>query len=70
MSKSNKVKALRMLYGITQKELAEAVGISAPYLHDLENGHRRGTEEVRKRISEVLGADMSVVFPDVMKRGA
>lgn len=39
---------------MSQEELAKAVGISQPYLSDLEKGNRSGTEETIKRIMEVL----------------
>ena len=35
----------RLKRGISQKELARHLGITAPFVHDLENGHRRLKEK-------------------------
>lgn len=50
----NKIKKMRLKKKMSQEELAKAVGISQPYLSDLEKGNRSGTEETIKRIMEVL----------------
>ena len=39
---------------MSQEELAKRVGISQPYLSDLEKGNRTGTEETLKKIMEIL----------------
>ena len=39
------VRGARLAAGKKLREVAEAMGISAPYLCDLENGHRNWTEE-------------------------
>lgn len=51
----NNVKLIREATGLTQKALAEAAGISAPFLHDLENGNRNARPETWARIAKVLG---------------
>lgn len=40
--------------GLTQRQLAEAVGISTPYLSQLESGKRKGTTKVLSAIAEAL----------------
>ena len=50
----NKIKKMRLKKKMSQEELAKAVGISQPYLSDLEKGNRSGTEETIKKIMEVL----------------
>ena len=50
-----RIKALRMKQRISQKDLAQAAGISAPYLHDIENGSRRGSLTTLDRLAEALG---------------
>lgn len=51
----NNVKLIREATGLTQKALAEAASISAPFLHDLENGNRNARPETWARIAKVLG---------------
>jgi transcriptional regulator with XRE-family HTH domain len=51
----NNVKLIREATGMTQKALAEAASISAPFLHDLENGNRNARPETWARIAKVLG---------------
>lgn len=46
---------MRELAGLQQKELALMVGISAPYLHDLENNRRGAKPETIQRIADALG---------------
>jgi DNA-binding XRE family transcriptional regulator len=50
----NPIRVWREHRGLTQRQLAEAVGISAPYLSQLESGKRRGTTEVLSAIAEAL----------------
>lgn len=51
----NNVKLIRESKGLMQRALAEAAGISAPFLYDLENGNRNAKPETWERIAEVLG---------------
>ena len=51
----NNVKLIREATGLTQKALAEAASISAPFLHDLENGNRNASPETWARIAKALG---------------
>jgi DNA-binding XRE family transcriptional regulator len=39
---------------MTQKALAEAANVSAPFLYDLENGNRNAKPETWLRIAEAL----------------
>jgi DNA-binding XRE family transcriptional regulator len=50
----NPIKVWREYRGITQQQLAEAVGISTPYLSQIENQKRTGTTEVLKAIAKAL----------------
>jgi len=48
-----------------QKELAELVDISIPYLNDLYRGRKNGQEPVRRRIASALGYEDYETFLDV-----
>lgn len=50
-----KVRELREAQGLSLRALAEKVGVSAPFLSDLEHG-RRGTDKIPE-IAKALGAD-------------
>lgn len=51
----NKIKAIREAKGMTQKALAEAAKVSAPFMYDLENGNRNARPETWERIANALG---------------
>ena len=53
--KVNRIKEIRERKGLQQKELAKLVGLSAPYLHDLENDRRGAKQETLERIANGLG---------------
>ena len=51
---ANPVKVWREYRGLTQKKLADAAGISVPYLSQLETGKRKGSLEVYSSIAAAL----------------
>lgn len=57
----NNILLIRKTLRISQKELAQAVGVSAPYIYDLENGNRGATAETWERIAEALGCTVEQV---------
>ncbi|MEK5008821.1 helix-turn-helix transcriptional regulator [Bacillus sp. FSL K6-3312] len=52
-----KVKSEMYMRGITQKQLAEMLGVSAPYISDIINGKKKGrkAQEHAKHICKILG---------------
>jgi DNA-binding XRE family transcriptional regulator len=50
----NKVRVWREHRGMTAAALADAAGISTPYLSQIESGKRDGSIDVMKRISSAL----------------
>ncbi len=48
-----------------QRELAEMIGISPPYLNDLFQGRKSGSEELRRRIAEALDYQDYETFLDL-----
>lgn len=57
------VRDCRLAEHMTQRELAEAAGISVVYLSNIENGKRNPSISVAYRIADVLGRDVTDVFP-------
>jgi DNA-binding XRE family transcriptional regulator len=55
------IKVWREYRGFSQQELASAVGISAPYLSQIEAGKRTGSTEVLMAIAEALGVSLDDV---------
>lgn len=50
----NPIRVWREYRGISQQELAEGVGISVPYLSQLETGKRKGSLDVLAAVANVL----------------
>jgi|SRR6056297_2877137 len=60
-----KIGELRKRAGLTQAELAERVGVTRPYLSQLENGDRNVSARLHKRIVAALNVDPeTMVEPD------
>jgi DNA-binding XRE family transcriptional regulator len=57
----NPVKVWREYRGLTQKQLAEAAGISAAYLSQIETGKRNGKTAVLQAIARALNLDLDDV---------
>ena len=55
----NRIKEIREANGMMQKDLAELVSVSPPYLHDLENNRRGAKPETLQRIADVLGVSVN-----------
>jgi DNA-binding XRE family transcriptional regulator len=51
----NPIRVWREYRRLTQQQVAEAVGISVPYLSQIESGKRKGTVEVLSAIAKALG---------------
>ena len=51
----NRIREIREAHNITQKELADRVGISCPFLCDLEKNRRGAKPETLDRIAKCLG---------------
>ena len=49
---------------MTQKELAEAAGISQSYLSEIERGAREGTLSTIKAIAKALAVPLTVLTED------
>jgi len=54
----NKLRVWREHRGISAKELAEATGLAAPYISQLETGKREGTIETLKKLAAALRVDI------------
>ena len=55
------IKVWREYRGLTQQQLADMIGISKPYLSQLETGKRTGTTDVLSAIAEALKVSLEQV---------
>lgn len=61
---TNRVLQIRSEQSMTQRELAEAAGVSRPYLCDLENNRRGAKPETWERIANVLGVSVDELIAE------
>jgi DNA-binding XRE family transcriptional regulator len=58
----NPIKAWREYRGLTQQQLADAAGISKPYLSQIETGRRKGTTEILSAIAKTLNISLDEII--------
>lgn len=56
---------LRRKAGMTQPQLADALGISAVYVRKIERGDRRPGNKVAAKYVKFFGISANKIFPDV-----
>ncbi len=61
VGKENAIKVIRKFRGMTQAELAEASGISRPYLTEIETGKKDGSIRALKSIAGALDVSLEVL---------
>lgn len=59
----NPIKVWREFRGLSQHELADQVGISVPYLSQLETNRRKGSLEVLAGIANALNISLDTLIP-------
>lgn len=59
---SQALTVIRERRGLSLKELADAVGSSRGYLHDLEHGRRGGSPGKIKKLAEALGVPTAALI--------
>lgn len=64
MPKNLKLRAARALKDMTQKDLAEAVGVSRQTINAIENGDYNPTIKLCRQICRVLGKGLDELFGD------
>ena len=61
IGKENAIKAIRKHRGMTQDDLANAAGISRPYLTEIETGRKEGSIRSLKSIAEALDVPLEKI---------
>jgi DNA-binding XRE family transcriptional regulator len=58
----NPIKVWREFRGLTQQQLADAAGISKPYLSQIETGKRKGTVDILSAIAKALNVSLDDLY--------
>ncbi len=61
LGQSSSIKILRKHHGMTQGDLAEAAGISRPYLTEIETGRKDGSIRALKSIAGALDISLELI---------
>lgn len=62
LGEESKIKTLREYRRYNLTQLAEKLGISEAYLSQIENKKRKGSIDLYKKISQVLGVDIDLLI--------
>ena len=62
MSIGENIKRIRLERGLTQKQLAEIVGVTSPMITQIERGTRHATMELGKEIADALSCDINEFY--------
>jgi transcriptional regulator with XRE-family HTH domain len=66
------IKALRDAHGLSREQLATAVGKSTQLIGFIENGKRRATPEVCRKVADTLGVPLAAItvrnFKDIQDK--
>jgi DNA-binding XRE family transcriptional regulator len=57
------IKILRKFRGVTQTALAEAAGISRPYLTEIETGKKTGSVATLQALAKALAVNIDLITP-------
>ena len=62
LNEENPIKVYREHRGLTQKQLADRVGIQRAYLTEIETGRKSGSVKTLKAIAEALDVDLMLIL--------
>ncbi len=65
----DRIRRARMEGGLSQKELAERLGVSSPTVGQWESGRRNPKDETLQRIAAALGVDVYELKPPYLLNG-
>ncbi len=61
LAQDNPIKVIRKFRGLTQDDLAQAAGISRPYLTEIETGRKNGSVKAMKALASVLNVPIDAL---------
>lgn len=59
----NRLREIRILRGLSQRQLARTAGIHHPAINRIEGGQRTPTYRTMKKIAKALETDVFQIFP-------
>jgi len=62
LNEENPIKVYREYRELTQKQLADKVGVQRAYLAEIETGRKSGSVKTLKAIAEALGVDLTSIL--------
>ena len=62
LNEENPIKVYRKYRGLTQKQLADKVGVQRAYLAEIETGRKSGSVKTLKATAEALGVDLMSIL--------
>ena len=62
LNDENPIKVYREYRGLTQKQLADKVGVQRAYLAEIETGRKSGSVKTLKAIAEALDVDLTSIL--------
>lgn len=65
---SNPLYSYRKKKGLTQSEIARALGVSRQMVQMLETGDRGFTAEMAVKVEKMFGIDRVLIRPDIFRR--
>jgi transcriptional regulator with XRE-family HTH domain len=69
IAEGSRIRHARQSLGITLRELGEAMGVTAPFLHDVEHGRRQMTDERVKQAAAALGVNRLFIRSECLACG-
>ncbi|MBL1056990.1 helix-turn-helix transcriptional regulator [Ligilactobacillus agilis] len=63
--KRSRMREERIKKGLTYKELASIVGLSAVYIRKIENGERTPSLATAAKLSSFFGLSVKTLYPDI-----
>ena len=61
LGRDNPIRIIRKFRGLTQDDLAQAAGISRPYLTEIETGRKNGSVKAMKAIAQALAVPLDAL---------
>lgn len=56
------LKQLRITKKLTQKQVADKVGVTSEYISQLERGIKNPSDNIKKRLMKLYGVDIKKIF--------
>lgn len=69
IAEGSRIRHARKSAGMSLRELGEAMGVTAPFLHDVEYGRRQMTDERVQQAAKALGVDRLFIRSECLACG-